>query len=56
VLAEIGASVDAGQPLVVLQAMKMENELAVPRSGTVVAVDVAAGQTVESGQVLVIVE
>jgi biotin carboxyl carrier protein len=56
VLADVGASVEAGQPLVVLQAMKMENELALPRGGTVTAVNASAGQTVEAGQVLAVVE
>ncbi|HEY3061289.1 MAG TPA: biotin/lipoyl-containing protein [Chloroflexota bacterium] len=52
VLVEPGQVVAAGQPLVVLQAMKMENELSLPRGGTVSTVGVAAGQTVEAGQVL----
>jgi biotin carboxyl carrier protein len=56
VLCEPGQTVEAGQPLVVLQAMKMENELSLPRAGTVTRVEVVAGATVEQGQVLVIVE
>jgi biotin carboxyl carrier protein len=56
VLAETGAAVEAGQPLVVLQAMKMENELSLPRGGTVASVSVSAGQTVEAGQVLAVIE
>ena len=56
VLAQTGDSVEAGQPLVVLQAMKMENELSLPRGGTVSSVGVAAGQTVEAGQVLAVIE
>jgi biotin carboxyl carrier protein len=56
VLTSVGDAIEAGQPLVVLQAMKMENELALPRGGTVSAVHVAAGQTVESGQMLIVVE
>jgi biotin carboxyl carrier protein len=55
-LCEPGDSVEAGQPLAVLQAMKMENELSLPRGGTVAAVQAKAGQTVEQGQVLVVVE
>jgi biotin carboxyl carrier protein len=51
-----GASVEKGEPLVVLQAMKMENELSAPRAGTIKQVEVAAGQTVEHGQVLVVLE
>jgi biotin carboxyl carrier protein len=51
-----GDEVEAGRPLVVLEAMKMENELAAARSGRVAAVHVAAGDTVESGQLLVEIE
>lgn len=56
VLAQPGDSIQAGQPLAVLQAMKMENELSVPYAGTVREVRVQAGQTVEQGQVLAVVE
>jgi len=56
VLCSAGDQIQAGQPLVVLQAMKMENELSLPRGGKVSAVSVEAGQTVEQGQVLVVVE
>ncbi|MCK5489082.1 MAG: biotin/lipoyl-binding protein, partial [Gemmatimonadetes bacterium] len=42
-----------GQPLVVLEAMKMENELAAEQAGRVAAVHVEAGATVESGELLV---
>ncbi len=51
-----GDEVEAGQPLVVLEAMKMENELAAERSGTVAAVHVAPGDTVDTGTVLVDLE
>jgi len=50
---EPGQSVQEGESLVVLQAMKMENELASPRAATVKAVQVRSGQAVEQGQVLV---
>ena len=56
VLCQAGDTVEAGQPLVVLQAMKMENELSLPRGGTVTGVGAEAGQTVEQAQVLVVVE
>jgi propionyl-CoA carboxylase alpha chain len=55
-LCEPGDEVQPGQPLAVLQAMKMENELALSRGGKVSAVNVQAGQTVEQGQVLVVLE
>lgn len=53
---QVGDTIEAGQPLAVLQAMKMENELSLPRGGTVTAINAEAGQTVEQGQVLVVVE
>jgi biotin carboxyl carrier protein len=56
VLAEAGQTVEAHQPLVVLQAMKMENELSLPRGGVVKSVEARAGHTVEAGQVLVVLE
>ena len=56
VLVEAGQEVTPGQPLVVLQAMKMENELSLPGGGTVSQVGVAEGQTVEAGQVLATLE
>jgi biotin carboxyl carrier protein len=56
VLCSVGDEVQASQPLVVLQAMKMENELSLPRGGKVSAVRAEAGQTVEQGQVLVVLE
>lgn len=51
-----GDTVEPGQPLVVLEAMKMENELAAEGAGTVAAVHVASGDTVEAGAVLVEIE
>ena len=55
-LCAVGDEVASGQPLAVLQAMKMENELSLPRGGRVAEVRALAGQTVEQGQVLVVVE
>lgn len=56
VKAAAGDEVAAGQPLVVLEAMKMENELAAEQPGRVVAIHVADGDTVESGQLLIELE
>jgi biotin carboxyl carrier protein len=53
VLVEAGQDVGVGAGLVVLEAMKMENELKAPAAGTVGAVRVRAGEPVEKGQVLV---
>jgi pyruvate carboxylase subunit B len=48
-----GDLVEAGQPLVVMEAMKMENELRSTGPGTVSAVRVQTGQAVEKGAILV---
>ena len=53
VLVEGGQQVEAGQGLIVLEAMKMENELRAAAAGWVESVAVIPGQTVEKGQVLV---
>lgn len=53
VLAEPGAHVEAGAPLLVLEAMKMENQINAPRAGTIERVNVAVGQSVALGVVLV---
>ena len=50
---EPGEKVAAGDPLVVLEAMKMENELKAGAPGVVKSVRVAPGEAVEKGQVLV---
>lgn len=55
VLAAEGMPVERGQTVVVLEAMKMENDLASPRAGIVKAVRVAKGQTVNQNDVLAIV-
>ena len=55
VLVEPGDTVHAGQGLAVVEAMKMENEVASPAAGVVSAVRAAAGDSVESGAVLVVV-
>ena len=47
-----GAAVKKGQALMILEAMKMENEINAPRDGVVASVNVAKGQTVESGTLL----
>ena len=55
VLEAPGADVVAGQGLVVIEAMKMENELVSPRAGRVLEVAVCEGQTVEAGALLALV-
>ena len=53
VLCNEGDAVEAGQTLVILESMKMQNELKAPRAGTVQRVSVAANQTVEQRKVLI---
>jgi biotin carboxyl carrier protein len=56
VLAAEGDSVVAGQGLVVIEAMKMQNELQSPRDGRVASLPVRQGDTVAAGAVLAVVE
>jgi acetyl-CoA/propionyl-CoA carboxylase, biotin carboxylase, biotin carboxyl carrier protein len=56
VLVEEGQEVEADQPVCILEAMKMESEVRSQKAGTVSEVRVVAGQTVRSGESLVLVE
>ncbi|BBB31726.1 conserved hypothetical protein [Thermotomaculum hydrothermale] len=56
VLVQEGEEVEAGQPVVVLEAMKMENELEAPKSGVVKKVNVKENTPVEANTVLVEIE
>ena len=56
VLVEVGQQVEEGEPVCVLEAMKMENELHARQSGAVCAVHVKPGDDVEKDQVLVEIE
>jgi pyruvate carboxylase subunit B len=56
VLVTVGERVEAHQGLVVVEAMKMENELRAPRAGTVAEVRVKDGMSVEAKAVLIILE
>lgn len=53
VLVAVGDQVAAGTPVLVLEAMKMENELVAERGGTVATIGKAAGQAVDTGDLLV---
>ena len=55
VLVERGAAVSAGQPVVVIEAMKMENELRAGRDGIAAEIAVEPGQSVEAGTLLMVV-
>lgn len=52
---EQGATVSQGQTVVILEAMKMENDLSSPISGVIKEIRVSKGQTVDQGEALVIV-
>lgn len=52
---EVGHTVNAGQPVLILEAMKMENDLTAPITGTVKEVRVSKGQTVEQGAALIVI-
>ena len=56
VLVEVGDSVEAGAGVLVLEAMKMENQINAEKAGTVKEIKVAAGDTVGGGDVLAIIE
>ena len=56
VLAQAGASVAKGTPLIVMEAMKMEQTLAAPADAVIASVNVAAGDQVEAGAALVVFE
>ncbi len=56
VLAEVGAVVTAGQPLLVLEAMKMEQTVSAPADGVVAELHAKAGEQVSTGQVLAVLE
>ena len=55
-LVEAGATVEAGDGLVIVEAMKMQNELKSPKSGKVVEIHTQTGATVNAGEVLITVE
>jgi len=52
----VGDTVEVGQTVIVLEAMKMENDLAAPIAGTVKELKVHKGDTVDNGQVLATIE
>ena len=56
VMAAEGARVSQGDPLLVIEAMKMENEIRSPKDGTITQVHISPGQTIEAGTDLLTVE
>ena len=53
---EVGTQVRAGEPLLIIEAMKTMNQIPAPRSGTVIQILVEDGQPVEYGEPLMIIE
>jgi biotin carboxyl carrier protein len=56
VMVELGAQVEAGAGLIVVEAMKMQNEMKSPRAGVVTFLNTEPGSTVNAGDVLVVIE
>ena len=52
VKANAGDAVKKGQVIIVLEAMKMENDIVAPADGTVASIDTAVGNAVEAGEIL----
>ena len=50
--ANVGQSVQAGDPVVIIEAMKMEIPVVAPQDGTIASIDVAEGAAVENGDTL----
>jgi biotin carboxyl carrier protein len=56
ILTQVGAEVEKGDGIIVVEAMKMQNELKAPKAGTVKEIRVSEGTTVAAGETLVTVE
>jgi biotin carboxyl carrier protein len=56
VLVEAGAEVEVGAGIIVVEAMKMQNEMKAPKAGVVVSINAAEGATVNAGDVLAVIE
>jgi acetyl-CoA/propionyl-CoA carboxylase, biotin carboxylase, biotin carboxyl carrier protein len=56
VLVEVGQEVAVGQAVVVLEAMKMENQIAAEKAGKVKEIKVTVGSTVGAGDIVVVIE
>ena len=52
VKAAVGTAVKKGDVILILEAMKMENDVVAPEDGTVASINVSAGDSVEAGDVL----
>jgi len=56
VLAEVGAEVGAGDGVIIVEAMKMQNEMKSPKDGVIKEIRFAEGATVNAGDILVVIE
>jgi acetyl-CoA/propionyl-CoA carboxylase, biotin carboxylase, biotin carboxyl carrier protein len=56
VLVEVGQTVEADEAVVILEAMKMENNISADKSGTIVEIKVAVGDTVGAGDIVIVIE
>jgi acetyl-CoA/propionyl-CoA carboxylase, biotin carboxylase, biotin carboxyl carrier protein len=56
VLVEVGQEIEVGQAVVVLEAMKMENQIAAEKAGTIKEIKVAPGDTVGGGDVVAVID
>jgi biotin carboxyl carrier protein len=56
IIAETGQTVKAGDPVIVVEAMKMQNEMKSPKSGTIKEIRFQIGATVNAGDVLAVIE
>jgi biotin carboxyl carrier protein len=56
ILVSVGDAIEKGQGLIVVEAMKMQNEMKSPKAGTVVEIKTKDGATVAAGEILVVIE
>lgn len=56
VMTEVGSQVETGTGIVVVEAMKMQNEMKSPKAGKVISISATPGATVNAGEVLAVVE
>ncbi|MBK7394441.1 MAG: biotin/lipoyl-binding protein [Chloracidobacterium sp.] len=56
ILVKVGAAVEKGDGVIVVEAMKMQNEMRSPKTGTVTKINASEGDTVNAGDVLAVIE